>query len=72
MVSIRWPFGQAGRLRAPEEKASRTAVLLPGVGRARWTPNDYASLAREGYERGEAVEIEPVEAWIAPYRVVRL
>ena len=23
-------------------------------------------------ERGEAVEIEPVEGWISPYRVVRL
>ena len=56
MVSIRWPFGQGGRGRAPnrgapEEKASRTAVLLSGVGRARWTPNDYASLAREGYQK---------------------
>lgn len=51
MVSIRWPFGQAGRVRAPEAKASRAAVLLSGVGRPRWTPNDYASLAREGYQR---------------------
>ncbi len=56
MVSIRWPFGQAGRGRAPnrgapEEKASRAAVLLSGVGRARWTANDYASLAREGYQK---------------------
>lgn len=56
MVSIRWPFGQGGRGRAPnrgapEEKASRAAVLLSGVGRARWTPNDYASLAREGYQK---------------------
>lgn len=29
-------------------------------------------LVLRAYERGEAVEIEPVEAWIAPYRVVRL
>ena len=26
-------------------------MLLSGVGRARWTPNDYASLAREGYQK---------------------
>ena len=31
-----------------------------------------AKAAWDGYERGEAVEIEPVEGWIAPYRVVRL
>jgi HK97 family phage portal protein len=37
--------------RAPEHKASRTARLLAfeGGGRARWTPRDYAALAREGY-----------------------
>ena len=29
-------------------------------------------LVLRAYERGEAVEIEPVEGWIAPYRVVRL
>ena len=30
-------------------------------------------LAQQAYERGEAeVAIAPVEAWIAPYRVVRL
>jgi HK97 family phage portal protein len=38
-------------LRAPEAKASQTArlIALEGGGRARWTPRDYASLAREGY-----------------------
>ncbi|WP_022721493.1 phage portal protein [Rhodopseudomonas sp. B29] len=35
----------------PEAKASRTAHLLAieSGGRARWTPRDYAGLAREGY-----------------------
>jgi phage portal protein BeeE len=38
-------------LRPPEAKASRTAQLiqLESGGRARWTPRDYAALAREGY-----------------------
>jgi HK97 family phage portal protein len=37
--------------RAPEAKASRTAQVLAFAsgGRARWTPRDYAALAREGY-----------------------
>ncbi len=37
--------------RAPEAKASRTAQLiaLESGHRARWTPRDYAGLAREGY-----------------------
>jgi phage portal protein BeeE len=37
--------------RAPEEKASRTAhlVAFESGGRARWTPRDYAALAREGF-----------------------
>ncbi len=36
---------------APEAKASRTAQVLAfeSGGRARWTPRDYAALAREGY-----------------------
>jgi HK97 family phage portal protein len=53
MVSIRWPFGQAGRVGAPEGKESRAGgvIALSGVGRPRWTSNDYASLAREGYQR---------------------
>lgn len=38
-------------LRAPEAKASRTAQVLAfeSGGWARWTPRDYAALAREGY-----------------------
>jgi HK97 family phage portal protein len=38
-------------LAAPEAKASRTAQVLAFEcgGRARWTPRDYAALAREGY-----------------------
>jgi HK97 family phage portal protein len=38
-------------LRPPEAKASRTArlITLESTGRARWTPRDYAALAREGY-----------------------
>ena len=38
-------------LAAPESKASRTAQVLAFAsgGRARWTPRDYAALAREGY-----------------------
>ncbi|MDT3687359.1 MAG: phage portal protein [Pseudorhodoplanes sp.] len=43
--------------RAPEAKASRTAqiVALQGAGRARWTPHDYAALAREGYMKNAIV-----------------
>lgn len=38
-------------LRAPETKSSRTAQVLAfaSSGRPRWTPRDYAELAREGY-----------------------
>jgi HK97 family phage portal protein len=48
---------------APETKASRTAALiaLEAGGRARWTPRDYAALAREGYQANAIV-----------YRAVRL
>ena len=53
MVSMRWPFGQRARAAAPEAKASRAGAVaaFSSVGRPRWTPNDYASLAREGYQR---------------------
>jgi HK97 family phage portal protein len=39
-------------LRPPERKASRTArlIAIEGGARARWTPRDYAALAREGYQ----------------------
>ena len=48
---------------SPESKSSRTGRLisLEGGGRARWTPRDYAALAREGYARNAIV-----------YRAVRL
>ncbi|WP_342358540.1 phage portal protein [Terrarubrum flagellatum] len=41
------------RGRAPEIKESRTAPLIAFYdhGRPRWTPRDYAALAREGYQR---------------------
>jgi HK97 family phage portal protein len=44
-------------LRPPEQKASRTArlIALENAGRARWTPRDYAALAREGYVRNAIV-----------------
>src|ERR1700745_2955993 len=36
---------------SPESKSSRTGrlIALEGGGRARWTPRDYAALAREGF-----------------------
>jgi HK97 family phage portal protein len=50
-------------LRPPEAKASRTAriIAFDAGGRARWTPRDYAALAREGYAANAIV-----------YRAVRL
>jgi HK97 family phage portal protein len=41
----------------PETKASRTAQLIQfdSGGRARWTPRDYASLAREGFLKNPIV-----------------
>jgi HK97 family phage portal protein len=43
--------------RSPEVKSSRTARLLTleSGGRARWTPRDYAALAREGYVQNAIV-----------------
>jgi HK97 family phage portal protein len=43
--------------RPPEAKASRTARLMAieSGGRARWTPRDYAALAREGYVKNAIV-----------------
>ncbi len=53
----------AFRPRPPEGKASRTAALvaLLTTGRARWSPRDYAGLAREGFARNAVA-----------YRAVRL
>ena len=44
-------------LRPPEAKASRTArvIAFDGGGFPRWTPRDYAALAREGYARNAIV-----------------
>ena len=44
-------------LRPPEQKSSRTArlIAIESGGRARWTPRDYAQLAREGYSRNAIV-----------------
>jgi HK97 family phage portal protein len=44
-------------LRVPEAKASRIArlIALESGGRARWTPRDYAALAREGYSKNAIV-----------------
>src|ERR1700675_1218907 len=41
----------------PESKSSQTArlIALESGGRARWTPRDYAALAREGYSRNAIV-----------------
>jgi len=48
---------------SPESKSSRTGrlIALESGGRARWTPRDYAALAREGYGKNAIV-----------YRAVRL
>jgi phage portal protein BeeE len=50
-------------LQPPERKASRSArlIAIESGGRARWTPRDYAALAREGYQCNAIV-----------YRAVRL
>ena len=50
-------------LLAPERKSSRTGrvIAFDSGGRARWTPRDYAALAREGYTKNAIV-----------YRAVRL
>ena len=43
----------ADLFRAPERKASRagSVIALAAAGRARFSPRDYAALAREGYAR---------------------
>src|SRR5882757_10297967 len=44
-------------LRPAEQKASQTArlIAIESGGRARWTPRDYAALAREGYTKNAIV-----------------
>lgn len=47
-----------GHVSGPEDvKASRTGALIAvhQTGKARWTPRDYAALAREGYARNPVV-----------------
>jgi HK97 family phage portal protein len=52
---MQFPFARFfGRPQTPpEQKASRTGALVAlfAQGRARWTPRDYAALAREGYQK---------------------
>jgi HK97 family phage portal protein len=50
-------FNLKNLFRAPEQKTSRIARLisLHSAGRARWTPRDYAALAREGYLKNAIV-----------------
>ncbi|MFJ6023362.1 phage portal protein [Brevundimonas sp. NPDC092305] len=52
MFDWRRPFGRA-QIHAPEIKDSRSGPLIAfsAGGRARWTPNDYASLAEQGFGR---------------------
>jgi HK97 family phage portal protein len=58
---------------APQAKASRTAhlIALESGGRARWTPRDYAALAREGYMTNaivhRAVKLVAESAASVPY-----
>jgi phage portal protein BeeE len=56
-------WSQIKNLFSPESKSSRVArlIAIENGGRARWTPRDYAALAREGYARNAIV-----------YRAVRL
>src|SRR3569623_1109993 len=50
-------FNLLKKLAAPEQKQSRASriIALEGGGRARWTPCDYAALAREGYTKNAIV-----------------
>jgi hypothetical protein len=47
------PIPSAARTRPPNPKPPRTGALVAlfSEGRARWTPRDYAALAREGYQK---------------------
>lgn len=90
MVSIRWPFGQAGRRGAPEVKENGDVVQAGafadslarteadvGLSLTSTSPAPLRlailMLVLRAYERGDPdMAVEPVEAWIAPYRVVRL
>ena len=58
-MTLRETFARALRPFAllPETKSSRTAQLIQfdSGGRARWTPRDYAALAREGFLKNAIV-----------------
>ena len=75
MMEIRWPWGQAARARAPEAKASAAGPLIAfsQVGRARWTPRDYRSLATEGFAKNavayRCVRMIAEAAASAPFQV---
>ena len=74
-MEIRWPWGQAARERAPEGKASAAGPLIAfsQVGRARWTPRDYRSLATEGFAKNavayRCVRMIAEAAASAPFQV---
>jgi hypothetical protein len=54
-------------LRPPETKASRTArlIAIESLGRPRWTPREYAALAREGYVANAIVHrLEKGSGWV--------
>ena len=75
-MTLRQTFGRALRRLAPEAKASRTAKVLQfdNGGRARWTPRDYAALAREGFLKNaivhRCVKLVSENVAAAPYLVV--
>ncbi len=66
---------KAGAVAAPETKASEAGPImaLHSVGRAAWTPRDYAKLAEEGYRRNvigfAAVNKVAVAAASVPWKV---
>ncbi len=53
LASLLAPFRSVPSPHPPEAKASRTAglIALISAGHARWSPRDYATLAREGFAR---------------------
>jgi HK97 family phage portal protein len=73
--SLRRSFGRTLARLAPEAKASRTAKLVQfdSGGRARWTPRDYAALAREGFVKNaivhRSVKLVAENVGAAPYLV---
>jgi HK97 family phage portal protein len=72
-MTLRQTFGRALKRLAPEAKSSRTAKVIQfdSGGRARWTPRDYAALAREGFMKNaivhRAVKLVSENVGAAPY-----